>query len=118
MGPYWKKLGRHFRPEARGQIIYRESQGRTYKNDVLCVFKKIKTSERLEAVEARRDLPFSRAVPKSLGAVSITLWSPFRGGHPLHQRRYSMAEGSGICRSVPVCSKLKTSGFPERHGRN
>ena len=31
------------------------------------------------AAEARSELPFSHPVPKSLGAVSVSLWSPMRG---------------------------------------
>jgi hypothetical protein len=33
--------------------------------------------------EARCERPFSHTVPKTLGAVSITLWCPLRGGLPL-----------------------------------
>lgn len=39
----------------------------------------------LSAIEAMTELPFSQPVPKTLGAVSITLWSLVRGGLPLHR---------------------------------
>jgi hypothetical protein len=33
--------------------------------------------------EARYELPFSRTVPKTLGAVSVSLWNSLRSGLPL-----------------------------------
>jgi hypothetical protein len=46
--------------------------------------------------EARCELPFSHTVPKTLGAVSITLWCPLRGGLPLCRLQHIATEGFRI----------------------
>jgi len=48
-----------------------------------------------EAKEARTELPFSQPVPKTLGAVSITLWCPLQGWpSPLSRWQFSSQQKS------------------------